>query len=97
MTRPDGAPAFLDTWALGLLAAAGSAAALASGVWRDRGEPEAARFRILLWIAAGSLLLFGVTGQLARLFQQRPRPAAAAGPGSDMPGPTAAAGLEPTQ
>jgi hypothetical protein len=70
-TRPPGEAAFFGPWALTLWLSLETTIALAIGLLRD---PESlprlgARVRPLLWILAGLLLLFGVTGELTRAFR----------------------------
>jgi uncharacterized membrane protein len=69
--RPPGEAAFLGPWALTLWLALETTVALAVGLLR---HPESlhrlgSRVRPLLWILAGLLLLFGVTGELTRGFR----------------------------
>jgi uncharacterized membrane protein len=75
--RPPLEAAFAGSWALGLWGTIAVAAALARGLFRIRaGEVELERIRAGLWIVAGLLLLFGVTGEIRRYF--RPEHEAAA-------------------
>src|SRR5690606_15531629 len=69
--RPGTAPAFVDAWAGGFWSATGTAAALAAGLWRRVPEDRLQGVRAALWAVAGGLLLFGVTGELGRLFRQQ--------------------------
>ncbi len=72
--RPADAAAFVDTWALASWAVAAGVAGLAT---RSRPAEDAAPNRAIragLWIVAGGLLLFGVTGELGRLFAQQVEP-----------------------
>jgi uncharacterized membrane protein len=72
VARAAETPAFTDTWSLALWAVTAGIAGLATGFRRRDGEEaEPAGIRALLWITAGALLLFGVTGELARLIGQR--------------------------
>jgi uncharacterized membrane protein len=63
-------PAFVGTWALALWGAFAATTALAAGVFPvNRDGDEASQLaRKALWLAAGLLLLFGVTGELRRHF-----------------------------
>src|SRR5690606_18011004 len=72
------ASAFVDTWAGGFWAATGTAAALAAGLWRRDTDDGLQGVRAALWVVAGGLRLFGVTGELGRLFRQQIASAAAA-------------------
>jgi uncharacterized membrane protein len=68
--RPPLDPAFVGTWTLGLWGTIAATAALAAGLFRVRaGEAELERIRSGLWIVAGLLLLFGVTGEIRRYFR----------------------------
>ena len=63
-------PAFVGQWALVLWGAVAIVAILALGLWRTRDpapEPER-QVPAGLWLLAGLLLLFGVTGELTRAF-----------------------------
>jgi uncharacterized membrane protein len=63
-------PAFVGRWALVLWAAVAVAVILAAGLWRTRDPAPDAERRVPagLWLLAGLLLLFGVTGELTRAF-----------------------------
>ena len=62
-------PAFVGTWALALWGAFAATTALAAGVFPVKDGDESSRLaRTALWLAAGLLLLFGVTGELRRHF-----------------------------
>ncbi|MGE5926166.1 MAG: DUF2339 domain-containing protein [Gemmatimonadota bacterium] len=72
--RSADAPAFVDSWALASWAVAAGVAGLAT---RSRPVADAAptaAIRAGLWIVAGGLVLFGVTGELGRLFVQQVEP-----------------------
>lgn len=69
--RPEDGAAFLDTWALALWAVTAGIAGLAAGLRQTEDEVPVEGLRAFLWVTAGGLLLFGVTGELARLFAQR--------------------------
>ncbi|MCI0407051.1 MAG: DUF2339 domain-containing protein, partial [Acidobacteria bacterium] len=78
-SRAPSGPAFRDAWALALWASIAVLCALAAGLWkRDQPPMKAGTVVTLLWIAAGALMLFGVTGELTRFFDQRPVPASSA-------------------
>lgn len=65
-------PAFVGSWALALWGATAATVALASGLWRrdpPAGEPGTVPGG--LWIVAGLLTLFGMTGEIRRYFQLR--------------------------
>jgi uncharacterized membrane protein len=63
-------PAFVGGWALGLWGTVAVTVALAAGLFRIRpGEVDLERIRSGLWIVAGLLLLFGVTGEIRRYFR----------------------------
>jgi uncharacterized membrane protein len=68
--RPAAEPAFAGAWAASLWWTVETAAALAAGLVRDDALPGGAApgLRPLLWVLAGGLLLFGVTGELSRAF-----------------------------
>lgn len=76
--RPDEAPAFVDTWSLAWWAVTAGTAGLATGLRRTDGADSVEGLRAFLWIVAGALLLFGVTGELGRLFAQQVHPAGTA-------------------
>jgi hypothetical protein len=64
--------AFTGPWALVLWLAIGVAVALALRGWkREPATPPAALARSGLWLLAGVLTLFGVTGEIRRFFQLR--------------------------
>ena len=84
--RPDAESAFTGPWAVALWCAVAGTTLLAAIVVRDPGadeaDGEAIRFRPGLWILTGVLLLFGVTVELLRAFDQsalQPETAALAG------------------
>ncbi|MDH4132180.1 MAG: DUF2339 domain-containing protein, partial [Gemmatimonadota bacterium] len=77
--RPAADAAFTGSWALALWGAVAATALLAAGVVRDPGRSEPGgevRFRPGLWVVAGTLLLFGVTVEIIRAFEQSALPAA---------------------
>jgi uncharacterized membrane protein len=62
-------PAFVGSWALALWGATAATTALAAGVLPfEEGDERSRLARTALWLAAGLLLLFGVTGELRRHF-----------------------------
>jgi len=64
--------AFVGPWALVLWLGLGVTAALAAGLWRRDPPGDAARLvPAALWLTAGALALFGVTGELRRFFRLR--------------------------
>ena len=64
--------AFVGPWALVLWLGLGLTAALAAGLWRREPASEATRLvPPALWVAAGALALFGVTGEIRRFFRLR--------------------------
>jgi hypothetical protein len=64
--------AFRGPWALVLWLAIGVTVALAWRLWkRDPPTPAAGLARAGLWLIAGALTLFGVTGEIRRFFQFR--------------------------
>jgi uncharacterized membrane protein len=71
LTRRTAAePAFVGSWALALWGAVAVAASLAAGVWRVISTAGAGPVvRAMLWVIAGSMTLFGVTGEIQRYFQ----------------------------
>jgi hypothetical protein len=77
--RPATDPAFTGPWALALWATIAAKALLAAGVIRDPDRTTGkydTRFRPGLWVIAGTLLLFGVTVEILRAFDQSALPAA---------------------
>ena len=72
--RPADAPAFVDTWALASWAVAAGVAGLATGSRPPQDDAQGGAIRAGLWIVAGGLVLFGVTGELGRLFAQQVEP-----------------------
>jgi uncharacterized membrane protein len=71
--------AFVGPWALVLWLALGVTVALAVGLWRR--EPSSAVVELVprvLWLAAGAIALFGVTGEIQRFFRLREGPVEAA-------------------
>jgi uncharacterized membrane protein len=64
--------AFTGPWALGLWAAIAVTSAYAMGLWRcEEGREETRLVKFGLWLAAGAMMLFGVTGEIRRYFQAR--------------------------
>jgi len=71
-TRRAGDGAFVGPWALALWGGLGTTAAFAGRLWRVEAEREDTRLiRAGLWIAVGTMALFGVTGELRRFFELR--------------------------
>ncbi len=63
-------PAFLGPWALALWSGIAATAALAAGLFRVTPEREETRqIRSGLWVVAGLMMLFGVTGEIRRYFE----------------------------
>jgi hypothetical protein len=64
--------AFLGPWALALWGCVATTFAFATRLWRVEGGREDTRLiRSGLWVAAGGMALFGVTGELRRVFELR--------------------------
>jgi len=64
--------AFVGRWALGLWGSIAVTAAYAARLWRVEGGREDTRLiRSGLWVVAGAMALFGVTGELRRYFELR--------------------------
>ncbi|MFL5402191.1 MAG: DUF2339 domain-containing protein [Gemmatimonadales bacterium] len=63
-------PAFVGSWAVALWGVVVTTAGLAAGLWRQGGDVTAAPLvRGSLWALSGSMVLFGVTGEIQRFFQ----------------------------
>ncbi len=79
--RPLEDAAFLGPWALALWGAVAVTVALAAGLFKVTPEREEARtLRSALWVLAGMMVLFGVTGEIRRYFEiQHPDRASLAG------------------
>ncbi|MGH7512804.1 MAG: DUF2339 domain-containing protein, partial [Gemmatimonadales bacterium] len=70
--RPAGDQAFTGPWALALWGTVGVSFAFAARLWRVEGGREDTRLiRAGLWVVAGAMALFGVTGELRRFFELR--------------------------
>jgi hypothetical protein len=68
--RRAGDAAFTGSWARALWGSIATSVALAAGLWRAQAGEEASRLvKGGLWIAAGAMALFGVTGEIRRYFQ----------------------------
>lgn len=68
--RDAGDAAFTGAWALGLWGAIAATTTLAAGLWRTDGQTEETRVvRAGLWMAAGAMVLFGMTNEIRRYFQ----------------------------
>ncbi len=71
-TRGADDAAFLGPWALALWGGIGTTLAFAARLWRVEGGREDTRLiRAGLWVVAGAMALFGVTGELRRFFELR--------------------------
>jgi len=67
--RRAGDAAFVGPWALALWGSVATTVALAAKLWRVEGGREDTRLiRSALWVVAGAMALFGVTGELRRYF-----------------------------
>jgi hypothetical protein len=70
--RPAGDQAFTGPWALALWGTVGVSFAFAARLWQAEGGREDTRLiRAGLWVVAGAMALFGVTGELRRFFELR--------------------------
>lgn len=93
LTRRGQGAAFYDPWALALWGGIGVLAFLAAGLWRRdvpaatpmsrspwerANQPVTAHMHAVMWVAAGALLLLGVSGELARFFALSDLPRATA-------------------
>jgi uncharacterized membrane protein len=68
--RGAGDGAFTGPWALALWGSIAATVALAAGLWRTQaGEEESRLVKGGLWVVAGAMALFGVTGEIRRYFQ----------------------------
>ena len=71
-TRRADDDAFIGPWALALWGSIATTVAFAARLWRVEGGREDTRLiRSGLWMVAGSMALFGVTGELRRYFELR--------------------------
>jgi uncharacterized membrane protein len=71
--------AFVGPWALALWGSVAATVAYAARLWRVEGGREDTRLvRSGLWVVAGGMALFGVTGELRRYFELRSLDAATA-------------------
>jgi hypothetical protein len=70
--RPSGESAFIGPWALSLWWAIEAVVALALGLMREPSpsRPDIPQVKPALWVLAGTMLLFGVTIELLRGFDQ---------------------------
>ena len=83
--RPAGDAAFVGPWALALWGGMAATVAFAAGLWRvESGREDIRLVRTSLWIAAGLMALFGVTGELRRYFELRSLDARTAGLASGL-------------
>ncbi|MGH7527072.1 MAG: DUF2339 domain-containing protein, partial [Gemmatimonadales bacterium] len=65
-------PAFSGPWALALWASVAVTVALAAGLWKtDATRDDTPPVRSGLWVVAGLMALFGVTGEIRRYFELR--------------------------
>ena len=71
-TRRADDDAFIGPWALALWGSIATTVAFAARLWRVEGGREDTRLiRSGLWMVAGAMALFGVTGELRRYFELR--------------------------
>jgi uncharacterized membrane protein len=71
-TRGADDAAFVGRWALGLWSGIAATAAYAARLWRvEEGREDTRLVRSGLWLVAGAMTLFGVTGELRRYFELR--------------------------
>ena len=64
--------AFVGPWALALWGSIGVTFAYGARLWRvEAGREDAGLIRSGLWVVAGAMTLFGVTGELRRFFELR--------------------------
>jgi len=71
-TRRADDDAFIGPWALALWGGIATTVAFAARLWRVEGGREDTRLiRSGLWMVAGAMALFGVTGELRRYFELR--------------------------
>jgi uncharacterized membrane protein len=76
--RADDA-AFVGPWALALWGSVAATVGYAAWLWRvEAGREDTRVIRSGLWVAAGAMALFGVTGELRRYFELRSLDAATA-------------------
>ena len=70
--RRRGDQAFIGPWALALWGTVAATFAFAARLWRvDGGREDTRLIRAGLWVVAGAMALFGVTGELRRYFELR--------------------------
>jgi uncharacterized membrane protein len=68
--RQAGDAAFIGRWALALWGSTAATVILAAGLWRVQPPKEESRLVTGgLWLVAGAMALFGVTGEIRRYFQ----------------------------
>jgi hypothetical protein len=70
--RAPADPAFVGSWALALWGAVAVSVALAARLWRVTSSAAGPVVRAILWVVAGAMVLFGVTGEIQRYFALRP-------------------------
>jgi hypothetical protein len=65
-------PAFVGSWALALWGAAAVTVALAARLWKMTSESGPGPVvQAILWVVAGAMVLFGITGEIQRYFALR--------------------------
>ncbi|HEX5963439.1 MAG TPA: DUF2339 domain-containing protein [Gemmatimonadales bacterium] len=70
LSRNAGDAAFVGPWALALWGTVAVAVGLAAGLWRSVAKTSVAPLiRGALWVLAGAMVLFGVTGEIGRYFE----------------------------
>ncbi len=70
--RTPADPAFVGSWALALWGAAAVTVALAGKLWKVTSESGPGPVvQAILWVVAGAMVLFGVTGEIQRYFVLR--------------------------
>ncbi|HWN18192.1 MAG TPA: DUF2339 domain-containing protein [Gemmatimonadales bacterium] len=73
LQRSPADPAFLGSWAMALWGTAAVTVALAAGFWRSVvASGTAPLVQGALWALGGSMVLFGVTGEIGRYFELQP-------------------------
>jgi uncharacterized membrane protein len=69
MQRTAADSAFVGSWALALWGAVAVSVALAARLWKATSESGASSLvQAILWVVAGAMVLFGVTGEIQRYF-----------------------------
>ena len=73
LARSPADAAFVGSWPLALWGTAAVTLALAAGLWRAVvASGTAPMVRGALWVLGGAMVLFGVTGEIARYFELKP-------------------------